>query len=221
MNSPDQRLIYAAYRGDIEEARQAFRDGASIDAEEGSATALSWACRYGREQMAAHLLGLGASVDKANWHGSTPLHEAARQGRREVAILLMENGADRQAKDNAGRSPCDVEAAGTGIDWQHLTPQARKLLKTPVPKLRPLLLPGGKPARVLLELLGAHRLADLLTSAKTPDSADQALALEKSIRQALTGSKACPLLMKRFTETVTHPIARHLQRSEALRGHGF
>ena len=38
---------------------------------------------------------------------STPLHEAASDGRKEVVELLIANGADVNAKDNYGKTPLD------------------------------------------------------------------------------------------------------------------
>ena len=47
--------------------------------------------------------------------GDTPLHKAAFRGHREIAELLLANGADVTAKDNTGRIPAD-EAARRGHD---------------------------------------------------------------------------------------------------------
>ena len=40
--------------------------------------------------------------------GSTPLHLASMYGRLEVARVLIEHGADIDAKDNKGRTPFQV-----------------------------------------------------------------------------------------------------------------
>ena len=42
---------------------------------------------------------------KAGPHDSTPLHIAARCGHHEIAVLLLENGADVNAKDGLGETP--------------------------------------------------------------------------------------------------------------------
>ncbi len=45
---------------------------------------------------------MGAEVNRANKEGATPLHVTSESGSREVVELLIENGADINAVDNAG-----------------------------------------------------------------------------------------------------------------------
>ena len=43
--------------------------------------------------------------------GSTPLHEAARSGRKEIAELLIDKGAEVNAKEDGGMTPLHPAAA--------------------------------------------------------------------------------------------------------------
>ena len=42
-----------------------------------------------------------------NNHGETPLHIAAREGHIDIAELLINKGADINAKNNYGKTPFD------------------------------------------------------------------------------------------------------------------
>ena len=57
-------------------------------------------------------LELGADVNEVNGQGNTALHEAARRGLVEVARLLVENGANLEAKNKRGTKPVDMARYG-------------------------------------------------------------------------------------------------------------
>ena len=46
----------------------------------------------------------------------TPLHYASQSGHLDVALLLLNKGADPNAKDGNGRTPGQVAGTGFGID---------------------------------------------------------------------------------------------------------
>lgn len=78
-------------------------------------SALFWAAKHGREFTARNLLHLGAdvnaTVEKAGSYGngpkadSTPLHLAAWEGHLPVVKLLLEVGADPEARVREGMTP--------------------------------------------------------------------------------------------------------------------
>ena len=59
------------------------------------------------------LVGCGPSASDVNWkdqNGKTLLHYAAWKGHKEIAELLIANGADVNAKDDKGGTPLHVAA---------------------------------------------------------------------------------------------------------------
>lgn len=69
-------------------------------------TPLHCAAAQGRTRMVVDLLANGAEVNKpSETTGETALHLAVRMGHRGVADCLLIEGADRNIKDNSGRSP--------------------------------------------------------------------------------------------------------------------
>lgn len=58
--------------------------------------------------MALFLLKRGAKIDLCGRDKETPLHRSVTLGLVEMTRFLLEHGADREAKDNQGRSALDI-----------------------------------------------------------------------------------------------------------------
>jgi hypothetical protein len=68
-------------------------------------TALAFAARDGYLDVCRILLAAGSIVDSTDSFGNTPLWRATFQRHNDVVALLVENGADRDLKNNHGISP--------------------------------------------------------------------------------------------------------------------
>jgi len=62
--------------------------------------ALYYACANGHLLVATYLLGQGANINDSNKQGNTPLHTAARWGYTPIVGLLLQLGADTNAKSD-------------------------------------------------------------------------------------------------------------------------
>ena len=66
------------------------------------------ATRDGEQEKVRALLDEGGKVNARAPDSATALHEAAMQGRADLAKLLIANGADVNAPDNHGFTPLDA-----------------------------------------------------------------------------------------------------------------
>lgn len=53
----------------------------------------------------------GANINAKGLEDDTPLHDAAIVGNLKLVKLLVEKGADVNAKNRKGKTPCDVASA--------------------------------------------------------------------------------------------------------------
>eukprot|EP00438_Fugacium_kawagutii_P015116 Skav214607 [mRNA] locus=scaffold57:991377:991993:- [translate_table: standard] len=71
-------------------------------------TPLHRAAEYGQAAAVARLLELRAAVAPRDADGDTPLHDAVRNGHKEVVQLLVAVQAPLDLKNNRGRGPRKV-----------------------------------------------------------------------------------------------------------------
>jgi len=106
-SSPDSPLYGAATRGHAEIVQQLIDGGASVNGQTGTEQPpLHGACRGNSSECAAILLAAGAAVDTHDgWGRSTALHIAVAMSSATLVGMLLENGADSNAKDDRGWTP--------------------------------------------------------------------------------------------------------------------
>jgi hypothetical protein len=97
----DKPLVVAARNGHLEVVSYLIESGAPVDGAEmeSEKTALHVATEQGHEALVEHLLNCGANVNKVDRMGNTPLHIAARTPHVTIAVLLIDRGADLQARN--------------------------------------------------------------------------------------------------------------------------
>lgn len=81
-----------------------------------------------RTQTVQQLIGMGADVNKANCKGETPLFIAAAHFNVETAKVLLEAGADPNAKNNSGCGPL-TKVAGARFHKEKEMERAREIVK--------------------------------------------------------------------------------------------
>uniref|UniRef100_A0A7R9VLG3 Uncharacterized protein n=1 Tax=Pseudictyota dubia TaxID=2749911 RepID=A0A7R9VLG3_9STRA len=124
LNDADGRttaLIAATRNGHAPVVRFLLEEGADVESrDDGGNTALLIACAGGYVDCARALLleekkggrrGGGADPNAANAVGNAGLHLCARDGREEIASLLLDRGAEAGAKNASGMTPMEIAKA--------------------------------------------------------------------------------------------------------------
>ena len=103
-------LHEATYNGKVDAEEYLLDRGANIDAQDFiDFTPLFWAVAKRYIESVRMLLGRGAKPNGFRNHkGSTVLHRGVQEGNIEVLQLLLEHGADANARDGEGRTPSQV-----------------------------------------------------------------------------------------------------------------
>jgi ankyrin repeat protein len=124
---PDERdregrkpLMNSTIENYIDAARLLIETGAEVDAQDQLGnSALHYAAQEHHAEMATLLITRGsARVDVTDIHGNTPLGRAVfnSRGRGELISILLSAGADRNRRNNHGKSPLDLAKAISNYD---------------------------------------------------------------------------------------------------------
>ncbi|HET6715216.1 MAG TPA: ankyrin repeat domain-containing protein [Actinomycetota bacterium] len=112
-------LFESAAAGDLDRLTELLAyDPASIDGRSADGfTALHFAAFFGRPDAARLLVNHAADVDArgTGWMIGTPLHSAASGSHAEVVGVLLEAGADPNARQSGGWTPLHAAARGGDV----------------------------------------------------------------------------------------------------------
>ncbi|XP_066035660.1 ankyrin repeat domain-containing protein 6 isoform X5 [Chamaea fasciata] len=100
-----ERLLVAAYKGQVENVVQLINRGAKVAVTKGDQTALHRAAVVGNTDIIATLIQEGCALDRQDKDGNTALHEACWHGFSQSAKVLVKAGANVLAKNKAGNTP--------------------------------------------------------------------------------------------------------------------
>lgn len=115
-------LHAAASDGDVDKIRTLLRNGADQKVQDAlGRTPFHCAVCSGNVQAAKMLMFSAEVVNaKAGSYNDTPLHYAAFFGHYEMAVFLVNSGADKNAKDYEKRTPVDIAADKGDTDEQEV-----------------------------------------------------------------------------------------------------
>ncbi len=111
---PELTLHEACAVGALDTVKRIVKEkGRLIDAHSADGfTPLALACFFGHPEIAAHLVNQGANINLAatNQMKVAPIHAAAAARQFEIVKMLVENGADVNAKQHQGFVPLHAAA---------------------------------------------------------------------------------------------------------------
>ncbi|XP_038866539.1 ankyrin repeat domain-containing protein SOWAHB-like isoform X6 [Salvelinus namaycush] len=100
----EKEWIYSATCGRLSDLSQLLKQEPSLANKK---TALHWAAKHGKEDMATMMANAGADVNTKSHGGYTPLHIAALHGHRHILELLIgKYGAKKNLRDYSGHLAC-------------------------------------------------------------------------------------------------------------------
>jgi ankyrin repeat protein len=103
--SPEDALMAACGRGDVEAARVLASPSAIAALHPADARLLPDAAAHGRVSVVTACLAAGFAIDTADEAGATALHHAAIHGRADLVRELLRRGADFRIRDGEHSAP--------------------------------------------------------------------------------------------------------------------
>ena len=111
--SMNEKVAAAATDHDFPAIVDLVGGGASPDSSvPGFGTLLIYAVTQGQQELAEFLVGRGASVDRADDAGNTPLMHAARLCLPDIVSSLLERDASPLLRNNDGKNAFEAARAG-------------------------------------------------------------------------------------------------------------
>ena len=106
-------IFTAITNNDMAKLRQIFDHSTTFLEERGypvDSTPLLYACSMGRTKMVKYLISRGANIyARVNYYkgerGFTCLHYAARNGYKDILLILLKKGLKHDLKDSYGKTP--------------------------------------------------------------------------------------------------------------------
>lgn len=123
-------LSYAFDRTEI--AQRLIEHGANVNDRNEKfkgPTPLLFVLRNDVDKMIIPLLSHGASVNVTDIDGKTPLHHAANKNNETAVRMMIERGADLQAKDRFHHTPIDYASTSLKqkmLEWKHVVEKTQE-----------------------------------------------------------------------------------------------
>lgn len=106
----NEKLVEAAFYGDLQKVRSLMEKGANIDYRHNSWTALLFAAQNGHKEVVKVLLAKGAKIDVQAKDGVTALIQACQDGHAEIVQALLDHGAQIDIQKDDGWTALMVAA---------------------------------------------------------------------------------------------------------------
>ena len=125
-NSGNSPLHFACRSGSLDVVKLLVRAGAGVRVtDNGGYTCLTIAALTGHTETVRYAVGLKeVEVDHATHNGGTALHWAAHNNHADVVQVLIDAGADIEARDNTGYSPLHFACRSGSLDTVKLLVRA-------------------------------------------------------------------------------------------------
>eukprot|EP00026_Physarum_polycephalum_P000713 Phypoly_transcript_00714.p1 GENE.Phypoly_transcript_00714~~Phypoly_transcript_00714.p1 ORF type:complete len:1363 (-),score=185.53 Phypoly_transcript_00714:47-4135(-) len=125
-------------------------------------------------------IGSGSEVVKyQNQHGETALHICASEGRRKLAVLLLEAGADCNAPNNEGNTALHLAASNNHLKVAKLLVEVGKANMMSVNEEKKTCIDVATPR--VKSYLEVERLRPLIAQLKKPQESEQAMVWSESM----------------------------------------